>query len=420
MNRKSNLIERIKILVNQRSYLKSFRQITIFSGGSFIAQIVMMIYAVIVARALGPSQLGIYNGLYAILGVTITFVNFGLDLWMLNEAHHYDSVRLISGEVFSIKLVLGAIWAISSIFLLSVIRREIFSPLMVSLAVIDALCDILFNTISTSWSIVRKIRRINIMLFISRIGKFFLLIGLILFDSISPISIIGSRFIISLIVLIISLIQTKPIINFGKLSFVKNILKRAVPFGFSDILAMIYGNIDVAILSFYSITNTGLYSPASGIIHALFIIPNSIYIYLLPKYSKQIIDGNKNSTQNILHQVLAIFTIVGLTISLILFFGGEIVVTLLLGSEYTSTGNLLKILSPIMLLKSISFGLALIIIITGNQKKRLLPQLLVSIINIIFNILLIPYFGLVSVAWIYTISELFLMIGYYILVIRNT
>lgn len=416
---KSHLIDRFKILVNQKNYLKSFRQITIFSGGSFIAQIVMMVYAVIVARALGPSQLGIYNGLYAILGVTITFVNFGMDLWMLNEAQHYDSVRSISGEVLSIKLILGTIWAISSIFLLSIIRREIFSPLMISLAIIDILCDILFNTISTSWSILRKIRQINTMLLFSRIGKFSLLIALILTDSISPISIIESRFIISLIVLIISLIVTKPIINFKDLSYMKIILKRAVPFGFSDILAMIYGNIDVAILSFFSIKNTGLYSPASGIIHALFIIPNSIYVYLLPKYSKEITKGNKKYTQNSFLQILAIFTFVGITLNLLLLFGGELGVTLLLGPEYASTGYLLKILSPIMLFKSISFGLALIIIISGNQKKRLLPQLIVSLFNIAFNILLIPYFGLVSVAWIYTISELLLMIGYSIIVIRD-
>jgi O-antigen/teichoic acid export membrane protein len=199
----------------------------------------------------------------------------------------------------------------------------------------------------------------------------------------------------------------------------KIILKRAVPFGFSDILAMIYGNIDVAILSFVSIKNTGLYSPASGIIHALFIIPNSIYVYLLPKYSKEITKGNKKYTQNSFLQILAIFTFVGITLNLLLLFGGELGVTLLLGPEYASTGYLLKILSPIMLFKSISFGLALIIIISGNQKKRLLPQLIVSLFNIAFNILLIPYFGLVSVAWIYTISELLLMIGYSIIVIRD-
>jgi O-antigen/teichoic acid export membrane protein len=110
---------------------------------------------------------------------------------------------------------------------------------------------------------------------------------------------------------------------------------------------------------------------------------------------------------------------VGITLNLLLLFGGELGVTLLLGPEYASTGYLLKILSPIMLFKSISFGLALIIIISGNQKKRLLPQLIVSLFNIAFNILLIPYFGLVSVAWIYTISELLLMIGYSIIVIRD-
>lgn len=59
------------------------KSLVIFSGGNFLAQIIMMVYAILIARFLGPSKLGIYSGIYAILGITITLVNFGLDIWML-------------------------------------------------------------------------------------------------------------------------------------------------------------------------------------------------------------------------------------------------------------------------------------------------------------------------------------------------
>ena len=83
-----------------------------------------------------------------------------------------------------------------------------------------------------------------------------------------------------------------------------------------------------------------------------------------------------------------------------------------------ATGSILRILSPIMLFKSIAFGFALIIVITGNQRKRLLPQFVVSVFNISFNLLLIPYFGLIAVAWIYSISEMLLMLGYSLIAIK--
>jgi O-antigen/teichoic acid export membrane protein len=410
---------KFKAFLINKDFANSFRQITLFSGGSFMAQLIMMVYAILVARALGPNQLGIYSGLYAILGVSITFVNFGLDLWMLNEAHNYKSIRLLTGKIISIKLILGLIWGFLCLLILPLTRPQVFTPLIVLLAIGDVISNIIFNSITTSWNIQREITRINTMLLSSRIGKIFLLIGLISIDNISPMTIIGSRFVVSFLVLLISIIMMKPILNNGNIKTLLKIICRSAAFGFSEILAMIYANIDVAILSFFSISDTGIYSPASGIIHALFIIPNTIHVYLLPKYSKLLARDQNYSILDLLKRIIVIFTLIGLSLSVGLFVGGQYVVTIILGVEYFATGELLSIMSPIMLFKSLSFGLALIIIITGNQRKRLLPQLIVSVFNIVFNILLISQFGFISVAWIYTISELILMIGYFIIVYRT-
>ena len=202
-----------------------------------------------------------------------------------------------------------------------------------------------------------------------------------------------------------------------KINELIKIIKESAAFGFSEILAMIYANIDVAILTFFSISETGLYSPASGIIHALFIIPNSFYIYLLPKYSKQVSYNEESNFRNLTRNILLIFSLIGLIISLGLLIGGKLVINCILGEKYLVTGDLIRVLSPIMLFKSIAFGLALLIVISGNQKKRLLPQFIVSIFNITLNVLLLPYFGLFSVAWVYTSSELILMLGYLLIIV---
>jgi O-antigen/teichoic acid export membrane protein len=407
---------RLKSKYLNKDFLKSFQQISFFSGGSFFAQIVMMLYAILVARALLPEQLGIYSGLYAILGVTVTVVSFGFDVWMLKEHHNYDSIRKLTGEVISIKLVLGSLWGLICITTLSVTHRNHFTPLLISLAIFDVICDNIFNTISTAWNISRKISLINTMLISSRLGKLILLLGIIYFNLTSPITIIFTRMITSAIILVICIIKLNPVLNMRVIKDIPKVIKRSAEYGLSEILAVIYGNIDVAILTFFSITNTGLYSPASGIIHALFIIPNSFYVYLLPKFSKLIATEPNFQLRNILRQILIIFSTVGVVLSLGLFIGGEYILTFLLGPNYLVTGKLLTILSPIMLFKSLAFGFALIIIITGQQKRRLIPQLFVSLANLILNLILIPYFGLPGVAWIYSISEALLMLGYYLIV----
>jgi|GEM_PF-699023 len=415
--RMMNFVEKIKTIITRKSLANSLRQVTFFSGVGFLAQIIMMIYTILVARALGPNQLGVYSGLYAITGVSITFVNFGLDLWMLKEAHHYDSIQIITGKIITIKLVLGFFWGIICLIFLPLTQSQFFTHTLVLLAVGDVICDILFNTITTSWTIQRKIKQLNIMLLFSRAGKLVLLLVLIALINLSPVTVISSRFLISFFTLLISLLILKPIMPKGKIKELFTIVKESSAFGFSEILAMIYANIDVVILTFFSISDTGLYSPASGIIHALFIIPNSFYVYLLPKYSKQVSGDKETNLRKLTRNVLLIFSLIGLVLSLGLLISGKMMITLILGDKYLVTGDLIRILSPIMLFKSIAFGLALVIVITGKQKKRLLPQMIVSVLNITFNILLLPYFGLFSVAWIYTSCELILMLGYLLIVL---
>jgi O-antigen/teichoic acid export membrane protein len=412
------MISKIKNSLYQDGGIRSIRHVSFFSGGGVLAQLIMMAYAIIVARALGPESLGIYSGLYAILGITITFVNYGLDQWTLKEAHNYESVKLISGKIFGIKLALGACWGLLCLVLLPITRPTVFDIVLVLLAVTDVLSDVLFNTIVTAWTIQRDIKHINTMLLSSRGGKLILLILLIFLDVVSPTSIVASRLIISLFVLLLSLLILKPVIIIKNTSELLSIIKSSTEFGLSEILAMIYANIDVAILTYFSISDTGLYSPASGIIHALFIIPNSLFIYLLPHYAKKFQQKAIFSVRAFSKTILMLFFLIGLILSVGVFISGEFVVTFLLDSRYLPTINVIRILSPIMLFKSLAFGLALIIVITGNQRKRLLPQFIVSIFNILFNIMLIPYFGLMGVAWIYTISEFILMAGYLRIAIR--
>jgi len=419
MNQITTYLEKIRTVISRKNFLGSFRQITFFSGVGFIAQLIMMVYAVIVARALGPNQLGIYSGLYAILGVTITFVNFGLNSWMLKEAHNYSSIQMISGKLISIKLMLGFLWGFLCLIILPLTRPQYFTHILVLLAIGDVISDVIFNTITTSWTIQRKIKQLNFMLLLSRGGKFLVLLGLIPFFRLTPMTVIGSRFLISVITLSISLFLLKPILHAGKIKEVLPIIKASTAFGLSEILAMVYANIDVAILTFFSISDTGLYSPAAGIIHALFIIPNSFYIYLLPKYSKQLSEQNDSNIKKITRNIAIIFFLIGLFLGLGLLIGGKPIISWVLGEKYLVTGDLLRILSPIMLFKSISFGLALLIVITGNQRKRLFPQLIVSLFNIGLNILLLPIFGVFSVAWIYTSSELILMLGYALIVVMT-
>jgi O-antigen/teichoic acid export membrane protein len=405
-------MSKIRAFFFKEEFANSIKQITLFSGGSFIAEVIMMIYAIVVARALGPTQLGIYSGLYATLSVSFTLVNFGFDTWMLKETPLHNSIRELTGKVLSLKLSLGFFWGIGCLILLPLSKQHFFSWFLVMLAIFEVLSDKLLITITTAWNIQGEINKLNIMLLSSRVGKLSLLFILFYINNTTPTTVFGSRLLTSAIVLMVSFIILKPIIAIANPRDMIEIIKTSYEFGLSEILAVIYGYIDIAILTFFSITSTGLYTPASGIIHALFIVPNSIYIFLLPKYANRIAKQKDVKLRSLTLKVVALFVIVGLLLSMSVFVSGRTVINIILGERFILTGEILTILSPILLLKSMSFGFALIIVITGNQRKRLLPQLLVALTNIILCVVLIPTYGILGVSWAYILSEFFLLIGY--------
>ena len=94
------------------------KEMSMFSGANLVAQIIMMVYAVLIARGLGPQQLGIYSGLYAIAGITVTIINWGLDTWILKEAYRANSIRVLTGDVLSLKTFLGIFWGLSLVIIL--------------------------------------------------------------------------------------------------------------------------------------------------------------------------------------------------------------------------------------------------------------------------------------------------------------
>jgi O-antigen/teichoic acid export membrane protein len=414
----NNLWEYIKI--NKNKIILSMKEMSMFSGANLVAQIIMMVYAVLIARGLGPQQLGIYSGLYAIAGITVTIINWGLDTWILKEAYRANSIRVLTGDVLSLKTFLGIFWGLSLVIILPIIRPDFFSPLFVFIVVLDVFFDVTFNTFIASWNIQKKIKQITTMLLISRLGKFGLLIILLFFNQLSLISISITRLTISFIVAGICFLYSRPILFNAFRSKFFSIIKSSSEFGYSEILAVIYANVDVAILTFISISiNVGLYSPASGIIHALFVIPNSIYSFLIPDFSKKFSSIESQKTKIEVIKIILLFFSIGLALFLFVGIFGKIIIVRILGSSFFETGNLIIILSPILLIKSIEYGLAIIIVAMGFQRKRLTPQFIVAFMNIILNIILIPAYGIFAVAWVYVISEFFLMIGYGVIVFKN-
>ena len=393
-------------------------QLALFGGSTTIAQFIMMVYVLIVARILGPTELGFFNSAYSLVGISVFFLNLGMDTWLLRKAGLFEDVTILSGKVLRIKAAIGIFWSLALVTLAPTIRPDLYTVPMMLICSLDAWSDVCFNTEIQALNVQRRMKTITWLVLLSRGGRMLGLLVLIFFGVKSAVLFAFTRALATFIGFVIATILHRPKIRSGSLVSTREVLSESLPFGLSEFLSLIYTNIDVTILAWMAgKTAVGLYSPASGIIHALFVVPNAMFSVMVPSMTKL----GANSIEHFrssLRPLFLSFFILGVAMWLAVGILGKWVVSWLLGDAYQFSGQILVILSSILFLKCISFACAIVLVAVGWQSKRLMPQFISAVLNIGANILFLPVYGVVAVAWVYVISELILTLGYIWITLR--
>jgi O-antigen/teichoic acid export membrane protein len=198
---------------------------------------------------------------------------------------------------------------------------------------------------------------------------------------------------------------------------IRSALRQCLPYAASDMLTRLYMRADVLIVSlilgeYY----VGIYSPAVSITNALFIIPATVHRVMIPLMSN-LFAHNIPQARITARNNLVLMTAIGMVLS----FGLYLSVWLLpfiLGSDFAASQEVLRILSPIPLVHSLSFGMAGILVAANQQKNRSIIQGISALLNILLNLAVILWGGINAVAYVYLFSEIVLMLGYVLLLVR--
>lgn len=404
---------RIRQMNLDLSHERIFQNLAYLGSGTFLAQILMAINAIILARYLGPQNFGIYTGTYAAVGLTSFFLNWGLDTWLLRESSISKEPFRLLGRVFFIKISLGIPWGILLFLALPAIRSGFFQVSLTLFVIFDVLFDGLFNAELAAMNAQRRVPVVSGLLFLSRGSRLIITILMIVMGINSPVFFAAGRMIGTSLALVTTLILFTPKFSGVGPREAKATFRQAIPYGFSELLAIVYMQADVTLIALLIGTGeaVGLYAPASGLINALFVIPLAGFYVLVPALTRLYRERSLSFRHTII-QVFAGFSILGIILTLFIWAMGPFLTDLLLGNTYQITGQLLRILSPILFLKSLSFACAAFLVAVGWQIKRLIPQAISAAANIILNLLVIMTFGILGVALVYVVSEVILLVGY--------
>jgi O-antigen/teichoic acid export membrane protein len=154
----------------------------------------------------------------------------------------------------------------------------------------------------------------------------------------------------------------------------------------------------------------GLYSPAVGIINAAFVLPSAIYLVITPVLSN-LFTTNIRQAWTTAKQSLLLLALAGLGAALGLAVIAGPVVSLL-GVTFHGSRQVLLVLTVILFFHSISFGMASILVATGQQARRTLIQAIVVALNAAMDFAIVHWAGILGVAVVYVVSDILLMIGY--------
>lgn len=379
----------------------------------------MMVYGFLLARHLGPQRYGYYTAGYSIMGLWSFTISLGMDTWFLQKGGIVSDPNKIIGEILKTKLFIFAVWA-PAFILFYTLQDGPVTPLFLIICALDIWGDSNLITIIYGLNVRRDYSAITRVLLFSRLGRLGGAIALILSEVRLPEIFALIRLFFTILGLTVALYTYKPSLRGTILQRPWIPFVELAPFLLSEMLVQIYIAADMSLLSILSNSvQVGLYSPASSLISALFVIPNTIYLFLVPIYSKTITQHRCLPGKYVFLPLGGLVTL-GALLSSGLIVGSRWFVPIILGNGFGETGNLLILLSPILLFKSLQFGLAAIIVGAGWQKYRIIPQFVSALTNVGINLMMIPLFGAAGAAIAYNISEVVLLVGYAIVVITKT
>lgn len=406
----------IQIHITRRNIISNIA--TLFTG-SAIAQLFATITFILTARILGPQQYGQYTASMTLAMLCSILFSLGLNLWILQRGgQNPGKIGNLAGSVLTLKVSLSFVFLVITI---AIAHSAKVQSLPIDLVILSALIVLFNNLFMTGLAAFKAIlwNKFNAIIeaVLAIALLFFTLI--LIYQNVSQVStymmmrvVIQSIGFLCVIGLIWYFLKIKP-----TWKTIRRALTESPPFAASEFLAWLYMRVDVLIIAFYlNDYAVGLYAPATGIITAMYILPTSINFVFVPVLSN-LFSTNVTQAWQTAKRLLGLLSVVGIVLFVLTYFGARYLI-LLLGSSFSESQDILQILSLILFIHSLSFGLAAILVANNRQKQRSIIQAITVAFNIGLNILVIKWMGIYGVAYVYVATEIILLIGYTFLVIR--
>ncbi|MCE5215150.1 MAG: flippase [Methanobacterium sp.] len=409
-----------KRILNNKDYKKIIENIlSLFSlqGLSYLLPLITFPY---LTRVLGPDNYGLIAFSGAFIGYFQIFTDYGFNLSATREISiNKEDPKKIS-KIFSEVMITKLLLLVISFLLMSIIVFSFSKFRNNWILYFFTFGLVIGNLLLPSWFFqgMEKMKYISILnigiSIIFTVSIFIFIKGSSDFILVPLINSIGS--------IIMGIIALRIIFKDFNIKF-------TLPSS-ADIKYQLYEGWHIFISTFavslYTISNTfilgffasniivGYYSVAERIIRMVMGLQTPISQSIYPHISSLIIKSKEDGIEFI-KKITKIIGIISLIFSILLFIFAGLVVTLLAGTQYNESINLIRILSFLPFIVALSNMFGVQTMLTLNYKKAFSRIIIMgSIINIVLALLLTPLYTDVGISISFLTTEIFITITMFI------
>ena len=362
------------------------------------------------------NQFGQYLASFSLVSFLVLWPKFGLEIWLLTR-HKSSETSLIALWMSAVqaRIKLIALW-VGAMLLIAIVLPGGTFPFLIFVPTILGVGIESFSTLTyASLQVRQQHGRATLWQALSASALLGLVIALPANDNLVYLFAIGRMFISAIFALIILLpiVQEYRRHHLTYTAF-RPIIKETRPFLYNEIAGSIYTQADVSIISlFIGSAATGIYGPAINVLRMATLTSRSFFVYIVPGLAKTFEQDRVKFVKKSLLQLLAQIAL-GLSLSLFIYLFASPIIQLVFSTGYEDSIPILRLISPIPLLRSLNFALAAFLLAGNYQVQRSKVQIVAALFNVIMNILVIVPYGVAGVAVVYVLSESILVVGYII------
>lgn len=397
----------ITITENLKRYARNFSWLFVAElavrGASFVT-------IILIARALGTEQLGIYSYVMSLAFIFGTLVDFGMQPIIVRElARNKKEVGTYLRYGVTLKLFLAVIAFSLIVATGRLLGKSGDTEVLLAMASVWMIANFLIIFFG---SIFRAFEKMHHVSFVRLVEKFSFLVALgtifilgLTLKGVFVVYILTALLGLCIAIYIAQSRYHKFVLSFD-FGFSKSLLRKSLPLALSGFAFLIYNRVDIIMLSLMQGDQAaGLYSTCYNLFLLAGLIPVLATAAVFPSFSNLYVTAREKLRQNY-RKGLKILILLAMLVGVFTFFAAGWLIDILYGSAYVEAVTALRILMFSVLFYFPAHMLSRLLIIAGRQQVVLMISLTGTVTNIGLNLILIPTFSYVGASITMVITQL--------------